>query len=66
MADSPQPEESRFLSKKKLRKLSWVGVDENTPYSYLREAMVSDLMGGICDPQSFSSELNPKYVAVDL
>lgn len=60
MAESPQPDESRFLSSKTLRKLSWVGVDEDTPYSFLREAMVSDLMGGICDPQSVSAELNPQ------
>ncbi|SPO02727.1 uncharacterized protein DNG_05402 [Cephalotrichum gorgonifer] len=30
------------------RKLSWVGVNEEKPFAYLREAMVSGLMKGIC------------------
>ncbi|KAI1168100.1 hypothetical protein F5B18DRAFT_348235 [Nemania serpens] len=30
------------------RKRSWVGVHEEQPFAYLREAMVSGLMGGIC------------------
>ena len=34
------------------RRLSWVGVEEAKPYAYLREAMVSSLMGGICNPES--------------
>ncbi|KAJ5688640.1 hypothetical protein N7462_003032 [Penicillium macrosclerotiorum] len=46
-----QKEMSRFLARKKLRKLSWVGVHEEEPYSYLREAMVSKLMKGICNPE---------------
>ncbi|KAF2095643.1 HD-domain/PDEase-like protein, partial [Rhizodiscina lignyota] len=54
MADYSQPDEARFLAKKKNRKLSWVGVDEDSPYSFLREAMVSSLMGGICDPQNLN------------
>ncbi|KAI9746700.1 MAG: 3',5'-cyclic-nucleotide phosphodiesterase [Claussenomyces sp. TS43310] len=33
---------------KRDRKRSWVGLDEQKPYSYLREAMVSGLMDGIC------------------
>jgi 3',5'-cyclic-nucleotide phosphodiesterase len=32
-------EQSRFLSRRKLRKHSWVGVHDEQPYSYLREAM---------------------------
>lgn len=32
-------EQSRFLSRKKLRKHSWVGVHDEQPYAYLREAM---------------------------
>lgn len=35
------------------RKRSWVGVDEQKPFAYLREAMVSGLMKGICQ---FASE----------
>ncbi|TGJ84516.1 hypothetical protein E0Z10_g4220 [Xylaria hypoxylon] len=30
------------------RKRSWVGVHDEKPFAYLREAMVSGLMGGIC------------------
>jgi hypothetical protein len=30
------------------RKRSWVGISEEKPFSYLREAMVSKLMGRIC------------------
>ncbi|ESZ93712.1 BcPDE2, cAMP phosphodiesterase [Sclerotinia borealis F-4128] len=30
------------------RKRSWVGVEDQKPYAYLREAMVSGLMDGIC------------------
>lgn len=33
---------------KRGRKRSWVGVEDQKPYAYLREAMVSDLMDGIC------------------
>lgn len=61
MAVSPGPDDSQFLRKRN-RKLSWVGVDEDTPYGYLRESMVSSLMGGICDPEVVSAETNPKFV----
>lgn len=44
--------ESGFLIEKRKRKLSWVGVDETKPYAYLRESMVSGLMGNICNPSS--------------
>ena len=33
------------------RKQSWVGVEEERPYAYLREAMVKKLLKGICEPQ---------------
>ncbi|KAI9849682.1 MAG: 3',5'-cyclic-nucleotide phosphodiesterase [Sclerophora amabilis] len=45
-------DQKAFLAVKRGRKRSWVGVDEEKPYSYLREAMVSGLMDGICKPQS--------------
>ena len=32
-------EQAAFLAMKRLRKRSWVGVDEEQPYAYLREAM---------------------------
>jgi len=34
------------------RKQSWVGVDEEQPYAYLREAMVRKLLKGICEPET--------------
>ncbi|KAJ5206671.1 3'5'-cyclic nucleotide phosphodiesterase [Penicillium cf. griseofulvum] len=46
-----QREMSRFLARRKQRKLSWVGMHDEQPYSYLREAMVSKLMKGICNPE---------------
>ena len=53
-------EESGFLTNKRNRKLSWVGVgvDDTKPYAYLREAMVSNLMGGICNPETVGESLN--------
>ncbi|KAL3458049.1 hypothetical protein BJX64DRAFT_234589 [Aspergillus heterothallicus] len=51
-------EQSRFLSRRKLRKHSWVGVHDEQPYSYLREAMVSKLMKGICNPEDVVEELH--------
>lgn len=48
---SARKEQSRFLARKKSRKQSWVGVHDEQPYAYLREAMVSKLMNGICNPE---------------
>ncbi|KAI9789871.1 MAG: 3',5'-cyclic-nucleotide phosphodiesterase [Candelina submexicana] len=44
-------EQQAYLAVKRGRKRSWVGVNEGKPYAYLREAMVSGLMDGICKPQ---------------
>ncbi|KAI0010145.1 HD-domain/PDEase-like protein [Xylariaceae sp. FL0662B] len=41
-------EQQALLEVMRGRKRSWVGVSEEQPYSYLREAMVSGLMSGIC------------------
>ncbi|KAI9050241.1 hypothetical protein LZ554_006378 [Drepanopeziza brunnea f. sp. 'monogermtubi'] len=41
-------EHRALLEMKRGRKRSWVGVDDQKPYAYLREAMVSGLMDGIC------------------
>ncbi|KAK2733961.1 3',5'-cyclic-nucleotide phosphodiesterase [Myotisia sp. PD_48] len=46
-----QKENLRFLTDQKLRKQSWVGADDEKPYAYLREAMVSKLMKRICNPE---------------
>jgi hypothetical protein len=50
-------EEASFLTTKRNRKLSWVGVDDTKPYAYLREAMVSNLMTGICNPDTVGDSL---------
>ncbi|QGA20623.1 hypothetical protein EYB26_008329 [Talaromyces marneffei] len=47
---------TRFLSMKKARKQSWVGVHAEKPYSYLREAMVSKLLESICHPEQVIEE----------
>lgn len=36
---SAQKEKHRFLTNRKLRKQSWVGADDQQPFSYLRESM---------------------------
>jgi 3',5'-cyclic-nucleotide phosphodiesterase len=41
-------EHRAMMDMKRGRKRSWVGVDDQKPYAYLREAMVSGLMDGIC------------------
>lgn len=51
-------EETSFLTTKRNRKLSWVGVDDAKPYAYLREAMVSNLMTGICNPETVGDSLD--------
>lgn len=58
-------EETSFLTNKRNRKLSWVGVDDTKPYAYLREAMVSNLMTGICNPETVGDSLEPSYVQHD-
>lgn len=55
-------EEASFLTNKRNRKLSWVGVDDTKPYAYLREAMVSNLMTGICNPETVGDSIDPTYV----
>lgn len=55
-------EEASFLATKRNRKLSWVGVDDAKPYAYLREAMVSNLMTGICNPETVGDSLDSMCV----
>jgi hypothetical protein len=51
--------DSSFLASKRTRKMSWVGVDEEKPFAYLRVSMVSNLMSGICSPETdFRSDLS--------
>lgn len=41
-------DQKALLEQKRGRKRSWVGVEDQKPYAYLREEMVSRLMEGIC------------------
>ncbi|KAJ5712852.1 uncharacterized protein N7483_010033 [Penicillium malachiteum] len=59
-----QKEMSRFLARKKLRKMSWVGVHDEEPYAYLREAMVSKLMKGICNPEEIIDEFQERDLEI--
>ena len=45
-------EDAGSVLTKRNRKLSWIGIEEERPFAYLREAMVSGLMEGICNPES--------------
>jgi len=41
-------DQNALLELRRGRKRSWVGISDEKPYAYLREAMVSGLMNGIC------------------
>lgn len=53
-----------LLDIKRGRKRSWVGVDDQKPYAYLREAMVSGLMDRICTLGVHDEPPNPVRIAV--
>ncbi|KAH0494198.1 hypothetical protein TgHK011_000827 [Trichoderma gracile] len=46
------------------RKRSWVGVNEQKPFAYLREAMVSGLMNGICRLSPEDDQIASAHIAV--
>jgi hypothetical protein len=46
------------------RKRSWVGVNEQKPFAYLREAMVSGLMNGICRLSPEEDQIINGHIAV--
>lgn len=46
------------------RKLSWVGVSDQKPYAYLREAMVSGLMNGICRLSPPDDHISSSHISV--
>ncbi len=46
------------------RKRSWVGVSDQQPFAYLREAMVSKLMKGICRMAPDDDEIASTHVSV--
>jgi hypothetical protein len=55
-----------LLDIKRGRKRSWVGVDDQKPYAYLREAMVSGLMDGICTLGAHDEPPSPVRISVAL
>jgi hypothetical protein len=57
-------EQSTLLEIRQGRKRSWVGVNEEKPFAYLREAMVSGLMKGICRLGTSDDQINNAHVAV--
>lgn len=57
-------EQQTLLEIKRGRQRSWVGVNEEKPFAYLREAMVSGLMKGICRLGPEDDQLSSVHVAV--
>lgn len=62
---SARAEQSHFMSRARGRKQSWVGVEEEKPYAYLREAMVRKLLKGICDPQEFIEDYQHRDLYIE-
>ncbi|KAK5939929.1 3',5'-cyclic-nucleotide phosphodiesterase [Knufia obscura] len=62
---SAKAEQSHYMSKARGRKQSWVGMDDEKPYAYLREAMVRKLLKGICDPQDFIEDYQHRDLFVE-
>lgn len=58
-------EQSNPMSRARGRKQSWVGLDEEKPYAYLREAMVKKLLKGICDPEKFIEDYQHRDLYLD-
>lgn len=58
-------EQRALLEIKRGRKRSWVGVDDQKPYAYLREAMVSGLMDGICKLGGEDEPISHVRITVD-
>ncbi|RDA86748.1 hypothetical protein CP532_4178 [Ophiocordyceps camponoti-leonardi (nom. inval.)] len=59
-------EQQALLEFARGRKRSWVGVNEQKPYAYLREAMVSGLMRGICRLDHDDGRIAGAHIAVSL
>ncbi|KYK58318.1 hypothetical protein DCS_05331 [Drechmeria coniospora] len=53
-----------LMEMSKSRKRSWVGVNEQKPFAYLREAMVSGLMNGICRLDSDDTQIATAHIVV--
>lgn len=57
-------EQQTLLEVRRGRKRSWVGVNEQKPFAYLREAMVSGLMNGICRLSPEEEQIAGAHIAV--
>lgn len=62
---SAKAEQSHPMSRARGRKQSWVGIDEEKPYAYLREAMVRKLLKGICEPELFIEDYQHRDLYVE-
>lgn len=62
---SAKAEQSHYMARARGRKHSWVGMDEEKPYAYLREAMVRKLLKGICDPQEFIEDYQHRGLFIE-
>lgn len=64
---SAMAEQSHYMARARgrVRKQSWVGMDEEQPYSYLRESMVRKLLKGICEPQEFIEDYQHRDLYVE-
>ncbi|KAK5106425.1 3',5'-cyclic-nucleotide phosphodiesterase [Lithohypha guttulata] len=64
---SAKAEQSHYMARARGRgrKQSWVGVDEEKPYAYLREAMVRKLLKGICEPQEFIEDYQHRDLYIE-
>ncbi|TDZ49908.1 3',5'-cyclic-nucleotide phosphodiesterase 2 [Colletotrichum trifolii] len=59
-------EQQEMLEVRRGRKRSWVGVNEEKPFAYLREAMVSGLMRGICRSGADSDDDRISNVSIEV
>lgn len=59
-------EQQELLEITKGRKRSWVGVNQQKPFAYLREAMVSSLMNGICRLSFDEDQIASAHIAVSI
>ncbi|KFA74954.1 hypothetical protein S40288_02222 [Stachybotrys chartarum IBT 40288] len=57
-------EQQDLMEIRRGRKRSWVGVNEQKPFAYLREAMVSGLMNGICRLSPEEDQIINGHIAV--
>lgn len=62
---SAKKEQAGFMAmSRRGRKQSWVGVEDEKPYAYLREAMVKKLLKGICEPQNIIEDYQHRQLFI--